>query len=127
MVASGQYQEAVKICRLGLLGRPTAIEGRIVLGQALLALRRYDEVPAEMRVALELDANSAAAYQLRGEALLRKGDAVPAAEALTRARQLAPADASIAALLAEAEIAREGAAPPGDRTGTGGFGYVDLG
>jgi tetratricopeptide (TPR) repeat protein len=125
LVAAGQYQEAVKICRLGLLGRPTAIEGRIVLGQALLALRRYDEVLAEMRVALELDANSAQAHLLRGEALLRKGDAVPATEALARARQLAPGNASIAALLAEAEIARDGASTPGDRTG--GLGYVDLG
>ena len=52
---SGQYQEAVKVCRLGLLGRPTTVEGRVVLGQALLALKRYDEVLAEMRVALELD------------------------------------------------------------------------
>jgi tetratricopeptide (TPR) repeat protein len=125
LVASGQYQEAVKICRLGLLGRPTAVEGRIVLGQALLALRRYDEVLAEMRVALELENTSAAAYQLRGEALLRKGDAVAATEALTRARQLAQGDPSIAALLAEAEIARDGSSPgagPG-----GGLGYVDLG
>jgi tetratricopeptide (TPR) repeat protein len=122
LVASGQYQEAVKICRLGLLGRPTAVEGRVVLGQALLALRRYDEVLAEMRVALELENTSAAAYQLKGEALLRKGDAVAAIETLTRAKQLAPGDPSIAALLAEAEIAREGSAP-----GVGGLGYVDLG
>jgi hypothetical protein len=55
LVSSGQYQEAVKVCRLGLLGRPTTVEGRVVLGQALLALKRYDEVLAEMRVALELD------------------------------------------------------------------------
>ena len=40
---------------LGLLGRPTTVEGRVVLGQALLALKRFDEVLAEMRVALELD------------------------------------------------------------------------
>jgi tetratricopeptide (TPR) repeat protein len=121
LVAAGQYQEAVKICRLGLLGKPTAVDGRVVLGQALLALRRYDEVLAEMRVALELDNTSAAAYQLKGEALLRKGDAVAATETLTRAKQLAPGDPSIAALHAEAEIAKDG-------TSAGAFGgYVDLG
>ena len=49
MCAQGQYHEAVKICRLGLLGKPTAVDGRVVLGQALLALRRYDEVLAEIR------------------------------------------------------------------------------
>jgi tetratricopeptide (TPR) repeat protein len=123
LVAAGQYQEAVKICRLGLLGRPTTVEGRIVLGQALLALRRYDEVLAEMRVALELDNTSASAYQLKGEALLRKGDAVAAIETLTRAKALAQNDPSVAALLAEAEIARDGSAP-----GVGSMGgYVDLG
>src|SRR5689334_4101801 len=75
-----------------------------------------------MRVALELDATSAAAYQLKGEALLRKGDPVGAIETLNRARQLAPADPSIAALMKEAEIAREGSSP-----NAGGLGYVDLG
>ena len=121
LVAAGQYQEAVKICRLGLLGKPTAVDGRVVLGQALLALRRYDEVLAEMRVALELDNTSAAAYQLKGEALLRKGDAVAATETLSRARQLAPADPSIAALYAEAEIAKDGS------SAAAFGGYVDLG
>ena len=105
LVASGQYQEAVRVCRLGLLGRPTEVHGRLVLAQALLALRRYDEVLAEMRVALELDGAMAAAHALKGEALLRKGDMLGAREALLRARQLAPGDPAIAALLAENEVA----------------------
>ncbi len=105
LVAAGQYQEAVKVCRLGLLGRPTTIEGRIVLGQALLSLKRFDEVLAEMRVALELDQSSVAAQVLRAEALLRKGDNAPAIEALHKARQAAPGDPRILQLLAEAENA----------------------
>ena len=103
LVAAGQYQEAVKVCRLGLLGRPTTVEGRVVLGQALLALKRFDEVLAEMRVALELDHSSVAAQLLRAEALLRKGDTAPAIEELHRARQLAPGEPRILQLLAEAE------------------------
>jgi tetratricopeptide (TPR) repeat protein len=103
LVSSGQYQEAVKVCRLGLLGRPTTVEGRIVLGQALLALKRYDEVLAEMRVALELDHASIIAQTLKGEALLRKGDGQGAADVLQRVRGLAPTDPRIANLLAEAE------------------------
>ena len=82
LVAAGQFQEAVKVCRLGLLGRPTTVEGRVVLGQALLALKRYDEVLAEMRVALELDHSSVPAQVLKGEALLRKGDTAAAVETL---------------------------------------------
>jgi len=103
LVAAGQFQEAVKVCRLGLLGRPTTVEGRVVLGQALLALKRFDEVLAEMRVALELDHTSVAAQVLRAEALLRKGDTAPAIEALHKARQAAPGDPRILQLLGEAE------------------------
>jgi tetratricopeptide (TPR) repeat protein len=103
LVAAGQFQEAVKICRLGLLGRPTTVEGRVVLGQALFALKRYDEVLAEMRVALELDHTSVPAQLLKGDALLRKGDSHAAIEALTLARQLAPSDPRVLELLSEAE------------------------
>ena len=103
LVSSGQYQEAVKVCRLGLLGRPTTVEGRVVLGQALLALKRYDEVLAEMRVALELDHASVTAQVLKGEALLRKGDGHGAVEVLGKLRAEGVADSHAAGLLAEAE------------------------
>ena len=103
LVAAGQYQEAVKVCRLGLLGRPTTVEGRVVLGQALLMLKRFDEVLAEMRLALELDHSSVPAQVLRAEALLRKGDTAPAIEALHAAMQASPGDPHILQLLAEAE------------------------
>ena len=103
LVASGQYQEAVKVCRLGLLGRPTTVEGRVVLGSALLALKRFDEVLAEMRVALELDHNSVGAQTLKAEALLKKGDPDGALEVLRMVRQQAPADARVAELLGQAE------------------------
>ena len=73
LVSSGQFQEAVKVCRLGLLGRPTTVEGRVVLGQALLALKRYDEVLAEMRVALELDHTSIAAQVAQGRGAAAQG------------------------------------------------------
>src|ERR1043165_4984015 len=86
LVSSGQFQEAVKVCRLGLLGRPSTVDGRVVLGQALLALKRYDEVLAETRVALELDPASLAAQVLKAEALLRKGDVSPAIDLLRAAR-----------------------------------------
>ncbi|HEU0032247.1 MAG TPA: tetratricopeptide repeat protein [Kofleriaceae bacterium] len=105
LVSAGQYQEAVKVCRLGLLGRPTTVEGRIVLGQALLALKRFDEVLAEMRVALELDHGSLPAQILKGEALLRKGDAHGAIDVLARARDQAPGDGRLRALIGEAERA----------------------
>ena len=105
LVSAGQFQEAVKVCRLGLLGRPTTVEGRVVLGQALLALKRFDEVLAEMRVALELDHSSVAAQVLKAEALLRKGDGHGAMDVLQRVRATAPSDPRIAQLIAEGERA----------------------
>ena len=110
LVSSGQFQEAVKVCRLGLLGRPTTVEGRVVLGQALLALKRYDEVLAEMRVALELDHASLPAHLLKGEALLRKGDPRAALDALRKVREQAAGNAQLAALLGEAERSGGGSA-----------------
>lgn len=95
------------IRRLGLLAKPSDIAGRLVLGQArarAAPLHLY-EVLGEMRVAIEGGASNAGAHQLRGEALLRKGDAFAAVEALERARALAHGDPTIAALLAEARHA----------------------
>lgn len=103
LVAAGQFQEAVKVCRMGLLGRPATIEGRLVLGQALQALERYDEVVAEMRVVLDLDSSTATAVILTAEALLRKGDTEAGMEALHRAQRLAPDDPAVQRLLEETE------------------------
>ncbi|MEO8701536.1 MAG: tetratricopeptide repeat protein [Kofleriaceae bacterium] len=73
-----------------------------MLGHALLALKRYDEVLAEMRVALELDHTSLPAQTLKGEALLKKGDPDGALDVLQRAKLQSPNDPKIAELVAEA-------------------------
>jgi len=101
-----QYAEAVKICRLGLLGNPTLLEGRLVLGMALTALERWDEVLAEMRVALEIDTQSALAWLLKGEALVGKGDYAQAEASLKRAKELDPSNSKADQLLSEIQIAR---------------------
>jgi tetratricopeptide (TPR) repeat protein len=105
LLERGEYQEAVKTCRLGLLGRPGAIEGRVVLGRALLALGRYDEVLAEMQVALDALPSYALAHMLRGEALYGKGDLFSARASLRLAAVLAPDDPEIAGKVRLAEAA----------------------
>ncbi|HEX8952218.1 MAG TPA: tetratricopeptide repeat protein, partial [Polyangia bacterium] len=101
-----QYAEAVKICRLGLLGQPSLLEGRLVLGMALTALGRWDEVLAEMRVALETDPNAALAWLLKGEALVGKGDYLQAEQTLKRAKELDPSNSKADQLLGEIATAR---------------------
>lgn len=65
LLAAGQHQEAVKACRIGLLGQPGSIDGRVVLGQALAALGRHDEALAEMHAVLGMDPRNAEALALR--------------------------------------------------------------
>ncbi|HEY2749027.1 MAG TPA: tetratricopeptide repeat protein [Polyangia bacterium] len=96
----------MKICRLGLLGQPSLLEGRLVLGMALTALGRWDEVLAEMRVALETDPNAALAWLLKGEALVGKGDYQQAEVTLKRAKELDPSNNKADQLLAEIATAR---------------------
>lgn len=103
LVVQRQFQEAVRICRIGLLAEPTCVEGRLVLGMALMALGRFEEVLGEMRAALELDQQNAMTHLLCGEALLRRGQDVPAHDALSKARELDPRNEKILRLLAETE------------------------
>lgn len=96
------------MCRLGLLAHPTEIDGRLVLGTALMALARHDEVLAEMRVALELDPENPHALALKGQALMHKGDLDQAVDVLARAVSAAPSDGSIRSLYGQARAAKEG-------------------
>jgi len=109
LVRLGQYQDAVKVCRLGLLAHPTSVEGRLILGTALMALRRHDEVLAEMRVALEVDSSNVYALALRGEALLRKGDAGQAVDVLQRAVAMDPNNTHLQGLFRDAQVQRAAA------------------
>jgi tetratricopeptide (TPR) repeat protein len=107
LIVRRQFQEAVKVCRLGLLAHPTYVEGRLVLGMALMALTRHDEVLSEMRVALELEPDNPMAYLLKGEALFHKHDFVQSRDVLLRAQELDPLNVKIRKLLDEIDEAHE--------------------
>jgi tetratricopeptide (TPR) repeat protein len=118
LIARRQYQEAVKVCRLGLLQHPGVVDARVLLGQALMALGRHDEVLGEMRVAIEANPRSATAYLLKGEALYLKGDYEDAEEALKEALRLEPQQQRVSLLLSEIAAARRDGLFP-DRTSEG--------
>mgnify|MGYP003631503717 FL=1 len=104
-VEQGQLQEAVRVCRLGLLANPGEVEGRVVLGSALMALARFDEVLGEMKSALDMAPGNPSALALQGEALLRKGDALRAVVVLDQAALQAPGDPYVEQLRTEAAAA----------------------
>ena len=127
LLATRKFQEAVKICRIGLLEDPASVEGRLVLAQALMSLARYDEVIAETRAALELREDSAPATVLLGEALFFKGAYVQARQALQKAAQLDPGNASVERLLAELDATVEvGVEESWDEVGEATRSYPDA-
>jgi tetratricopeptide (TPR) repeat protein len=44
---AGQFDEAVRVCRAGLVQHPAYLSARITLGRALLEMGRYDEAASE--------------------------------------------------------------------------------
>ena len=74
LLSQGEYQEAVRVCRLGLLADPDNDAGRLVLAQSLLALKRSDEVLAEARTLLATNPFHSQALIVKAKALLQKGD-----------------------------------------------------
>ncbi|MBK9069866.1 MAG: tetratricopeptide repeat protein [Myxococcales bacterium] len=123
---AGQFQEAVKACRLGLLGKPTAVEGRVVLARALMALGRHDDVLSELRLALEMNGKHVAALTLRGEVQLLKGQPRPALDSFVQASELAPGDAVVADWIAKAQAALGGGAAGSFRATAMGIGAAST-
>ena len=111
LVMQHQFNDAVRICRVGLLGDPSCVDGRLVLGMALIALGRHDEVIAEMRVALDQAPQLSLAHLLRGEALARRGDLTQAQEALSSCLRLEPTNSKARALLSALDDSGDTAEP----------------
>ncbi|MCS6797172.1 MAG: tetratricopeptide repeat protein [Myxococcota bacterium] len=108
LVAERRYQDAVKACRRVLLAHPDDVQVRLLLGQALLALGRHEEVRAEMTAVLRAR-EDATALRLLAEAYLRAGQTDRARDALERARAISPDDTAVRELLGE--VAAESAPP----------------
>lgn len=74
-----------------------------------MALARFDEVLAEMKLALDMESHNPSALALKGEALLRKGDVHQAQMILEQASKLVFGDPYVEQL--QAEAAATAAAP----------------
>ncbi|MCA9611692.1 MAG: tetratricopeptide repeat protein, partial [Myxococcales bacterium] len=101
LVSERKYQDAVRACRRLLLSKPDHVDVRVLLGQALLALGRHDEVRIEMQALLKKAPLVAPAHRLLGEAYLRARQSDNAASALREALRLDPEDEEARELLEE--------------------------
>ncbi|HJL17221.1 MAG TPA: tetratricopeptide repeat protein, partial [Sandaracinaceae bacterium LLY-WYZ-13_1] len=102
LISERKYQEAVRACRRALLSKPDQVEIRLLLGEALLALERYDEVRVEMMALARKVPDRADVYRVLGEAYLRDGRPNQATEALRKALELDPSDEVAQELIGEA-------------------------
>ncbi|MFK7984738.1 MAG: tetratricopeptide repeat protein [Sandaracinaceae bacterium] len=102
LISERRYQEAVRACRRALLSKPSDVGLRLLLGEALLALERYDEVRVEMMALARKAPLRGEVHRLLGEAYLRDRRPQQALESLRRAIELDPNDEVAADLIAEA-------------------------
>src|SRR5262245_30578781 len=87
-----RYEDAVEMCRRELAVAGHAVEVRLVLGRALMALHRDDEAEAEMQECIRRSSRCAEAFRILGEIAFRRDRHGIAAEYLGEAVRLAPDD-----------------------------------
>src|SRR5512136_1777373 len=95
LVDRGDHARAVEVCRRGLEHHPSSILGRVVWGRALLEEDDRKGAMDQFEIAIALEPSSPYAYNLVGEALLKKGRARDALPVLARAAELQPGDARV--------------------------------
>src|SRR5215831_16940173 len=108
LVNGRRYGDAVDLCRRGLATDANAIELRLLLGRALMALHRDDEAEAELQECLLRNSQCTEAYRMLGELAFRCDRHRVAAEYLREATRLCPDDmASLVLLEVVTELAKK--------------------
>ncbi|MBN8614910.1 MAG: tetratricopeptide repeat protein, partial [Deltaproteobacteria bacterium] len=102
-IAERRYDDAIRGARRLVLESDKHPEGRLLLGEALLAAGRNDEARVEMLALVRERPEEPAAHRLLGEAYLRDRQLEPARASLRRAVELDPDDEAARDLLLEAD------------------------
>lgn len=119
----GRLDEAIEVCREGLLAHPTYASARVTLGRALLEQGELESARAALADAAKLSPRSALARRFLGECLEKQGAAAEAREEYRAALALEPDSPSLRSRLAalgdELPPAPEGSAEPASDAGRG--------
>lgn len=95
------FQEAVDVCRSGLLVHPAYLSARVTLGRALLELRHYGDAQQELEQVLRSAPENLAALRGLADALRRQGEFEDALVQYRAALALARHDPDLEQTIAE--------------------------
>jgi tetratricopeptide (TPR) repeat protein len=71
---TGDYEEAVRVCRAGLAQHPNCLSARVTLGRALLELQQFDDAKAELEIVVAAGPDNLAAIRALAEMHQRRGE-----------------------------------------------------
>ena len=72
---TGDYVEAVKVCREGLARHPGYVSAQVTLGRALMELNQFDEACTELEAVMQSAPDNLAAIRALAEIHQRRGEA----------------------------------------------------
>jgi tetratricopeptide (TPR) repeat protein len=109
---AGRLQEAVALCKNGLVRYPQYTTARLIMVKAWLAEERLDEAAGEIRTILDQNPKDVQCLRLAAEVERRRGNVDGAADYLERVVKLEPGDRESRTLLgllrADPQAAGEG-------------------
>ncbi len=108
----GENDRAIATCQQGVTHHPNSVVGRVLWGKALINAGKAADAMKQFDLAVNIDRDNPHAYNLIGEALLRKGLYRSALPILRRAATLQPNDGRIAQWLDQTKQALAGGPAP---------------
>ncbi len=108
----GDNDRAIQVCQQGVTHHPNSVVGRVLWGKALINTGKAADAMKQFDLATNIDRDNPHAYNLIGEALLRKGLYRSALPILRRAAALQPNDGRIAQWLDQTKQALAGGPAP---------------
>ncbi|MDP2272722.1 MAG: tetratricopeptide repeat protein [Archangium sp.] len=108
----GDNDRAITTCQQGVTHHPNSVVGRVLWGKALINTGKAADAMKQFDLAVNIDRENPHAYNLIGEALLRKGLYRSALPILRRAATLQPNDGRIAQWLDQTKQALAGGPAP---------------
>ncbi len=108
----GENDRAIQTCQQGVTHHPNSVVGRVLWGKALINTGKAADAMKQFDLAVNIDRENPHAYNLIGEALLRKGLYRSALPILRRAAVLQPNDGRISQWLDQAKQALAGGPAP---------------